>query len=172
MFTEDLFELFSEYESLPETQKPAFLAELKAQYPDKAEQLKLLTQDSNDFTEHFLENISSYSENMAIPSISEGDNFGVYTIVKPIGSGGMGQVYLAKRNDGLIEQQVAIKFLHPALYQLNSTQTLLNEAQALASLNHPNIATVLDVVKMPDGIIYMVMEYIEGCTLTLSLIHI
>ncbi len=166
MFTEDLFELFSEYESLPETQKPAFLAELKAQYPDKAEQLKLLTQDSNDFTEHFLENISSYSENMAIPSISEGDNFGVYTIVKPIGSGGMGQVYLAKRNDGLIEQQVAIKFLHPALYQLNSTQTLLNEAQALASLNHPNIATVLDVVKMPDGIIYMVMEYIEGCTLT------
>ena len=67
MFTEDLFELFSEYESLPETQKPAFLAELKAQYPDKAEQLKLLTQDSNDFTEHFLENISSYSENMAIP---------------------------------------------------------------------------------------------------------
>jgi len=166
MFTEDLFELFSEYESLPEAQKPAFLTELKAQYPDKAEQLKLLTQDNHNFTEHFLENISSYSESMAIQSINEGDDFGVYTIVKPIGSGGMGQVYLAKRNDGLIEQQVAIKFLHPALYQLNSTQTLLNEAQALASLNHPNIATILDVVKMPDGLIYMVMEYIEGCTLT------
>ncbi len=166
MFTEDLFELFSEYESLPEAQKPAFLAELKAQYPDKAEQLKLLTQDNHNFTEHFLENISSYSENMAVPSINEGDSFGVYTIVKPIGSGGMGQVYLAKRNDGLIEQQVAIKFLHPALYQLSSTQTLLNEAQALASLNHPNIATILDVIKMPDGLIYMVMEYIEGFTLT------
>jgi serine/threonine protein kinase len=166
MFKQDLFELFNQYESLPDEKKQIFINELSQQSPDKAQQLLLLSQDSQNFTEHFLENLTDYSETMSSPNLKTGDIFGVYTLVKPLGVGGMGHVYLAERNDGLIEQQVAIKFLHPALYQLNSTQILLNEAQALANLNHPNIATILNVVKMDCGLIYIVMEYIQGCTLT------
>jgi serine/threonine protein kinase len=165
MFKENQFELFVQFEALPDEDKSSFLDKLTLQNPDKAQQLLLLSQDSHNFTEHFLENITDYSETISSPNLKLGDTFGVYTLVKPLGVGGMGHVYLAKRHDGLIEQEVAIKFLHPALYQLNSTQTLLNEAQALANLNHTNIATILDVVKTDDGLVYMVMEYINGCTL-------
>ena len=165
MFKENPFELFLQYDDLPDKEKSEFINKLKTQDPDKAKKLLLLSQDSQNFTEHFLENIIDYSESISSPNIHIGKNFGVYTIVKLLGVGGMGHVYLAERHDGLIEQEVAIKFLHPALYQLNSTQTLLNEAQALANLNHPNIATILDVVKIDDGLIYMVMEYIKGYSL-------
>jgi len=169
MVTEDLFELFIQYDELPANEKESFLSHLKQKSPEKAHQLELLSQVPHDFTQQFVENIRDYGEQLSAPTVKSGDEFGVYTLVKELGVGGMGHVYLAKRHDGLIDQKVAIKFLHSALYQLNSTQTLLNEAQALANLNHPNIATIFDVVKTDDGLVYMVMEYIEGCTLTVHL---
>lgn len=164
-FKEDLFELFNQYEPLSDIEKATFIDALKKNSPDNAEKLQLLSQNNQDFTQQFIEKLSDYTEQLDKPTSRTGDKLGVYTLVKLLGVGGMGQVYLAKRHDGLIEQQVAIKLLHPGLYQFNSSQTLLNEAQALSNLNHPNIATILDVVKTDDGLAYIVMEYIEGRTL-------
>jgi eukaryotic-like serine/threonine-protein kinase len=84
-----------------------------------------------------------------------------YQILKPLGSGGMGTVVLA-RHTGL-KRLVAIKFLERAhVSESGATQRLFREAQAAASIGHPNIIEVLDVGVSPWGDPYLVMEYLEG----------
>lgn len=80
-----------------------------------------------------------------------------YKILKKIGSGGMGDVYLALQSYPA-ERQVAIKVLK----QLPNQQRLFEETQILAKLNHPNIATFHDVNTTDDGQVFIVMELIEG----------
>lgn len=84
-----------------------------------------------------------------------------YQILKPLGSGGMGTVVLA-RHMGL-KRLVAIKFLeHAHVSESGATQRLFREAQAAAAVGHPNIIDVLDVGVAPWGDPYLVMEYLEG----------
>jgi hypothetical protein len=84
-----------------------------------------------------------------------------YQVLKPLGSGGMGTVVLA-RHTGL-KRLVAIKFLERAQVQESgATQRLFREAQAAASIGHPNIVGILDVGVAPWGDPYLVMEYLEG----------
>lgn len=84
-----------------------------------------------------------------------------YQILKPLGSGGMGTVVLA-RHTGL-KRLVAIKFLeHAQVSESGATQRLFREAQAAASIGHPNIVEVLDVGVAPWGDPYLVMEFLEG----------
>lgn len=87
-----------------------------------------------------------------------------FTLKTLLGSGGMGVVYLAHRNDGKFEQTVAIKVIYPTITALHGPQNLTREAQYLAQLNHQNIAGVLDAGECEFGM-YMVMEYVEGTTL-------
>lgn len=92
-----------------------------------------------------------------------GKRVGAYKLEKILGEGGMGSVYLATRADEVFHQQVAIKLMHPALRP--SRVMLLRfhaERQILASLNHPNIARLLDGGITDDDLPYLVMEYIEG----------
>lgn len=74
-------------------------------------------------------------------------------MVEKIATGGMGDVYRAVRADGAYDKQVAIKIIL-ARFQ--------NERQILASLDHPNIASLLDGGKTEEGLPYLVMEYIQG----------
>jgi serine/threonine-protein kinase len=84
-----------------------------------------------------------------------------YQVLKPLGSGGMGTVVLA-RHTGL-KRLVAIKFLESAhVSESGATQRLFREAQAAAAIGHPNIIDVLDVGVAPWGDPYLVMEYLEG----------
>ncbi len=88
---------------------------------------------------------------------------GPYRLIRPIGEGGMGQVFLARRADHLYEQEVAIKLMHASLKQAHSMLSRFSaERQILANLNHPNIARLLDAGLTPDGVPYLVMEYIDG----------
>ena len=87
---------------------------------------------------------------------------GVYTLVKRIGAGGMGVVYLGERNDGKIQQQVALKFVYPSIGYIAGETFIQQEAQYLADLNHPNIAKIFSVETSDDDLPYMVMEYING----------
>ncbi|MFY8328606.1 protein kinase domain-containing protein [Pseudoalteromonas sp. ZZD1] len=103
------------------------------------------------------------SENIKIEDLI-GKHISHFTLEALLGSGGMGVVYLAKRNDGKFEQTVAIKVIYPTITALHGPQNLTREAQYLALLNHPNIAGVLDAGECEFGM-YMVMEYIEGTTL-------
>lgn len=89
---------------------------------------------------------------------------GVYQIIKCIGEGGMGRVYLAHRNDGEYEQQVAIKLPH-LNFDDRTRQRFENERQILAQLKHPNIAYLLDGGTTNKNQPYLVMEYVNGETI-------
>lgn len=91
-----------------------------------------------------------------------GKQVGVYQLKSMIGHGGMGAVYLGERNDGQLEQKVAIKFVFPALAAIAGNGFLQKEAQHLADLEHPNITKILTVGRTDDDLPYMVMEYIDG----------
>ncbi len=92
-----------------------------------------------------------------------GDKIGRYTISAKLGEGGMGEVYLA--TDTALERQVALKFLPAALAKdAESRERLLREARAVSKLNHKNVLTMHSVESI-DGRDFLVMEYVEGCTL-------
>lgn len=90
-----------------------------------------------------------------------GATLGAWTLERRIGEGGMGTVYAARRSDGLYEQVAAVKLLRgvPSAIAL---EYLARERQILASLNHPNIARLLDGGTTPSGEPFLVMEYLEG----------
>ena len=91
-----------------------------------------------------------------------GTRLGPYELCRLLGSGGMGEVYLAQRVDTEFQQQVAIKLVRTTLLSKNVAARLRVERQILASLKHPNIATLFDGGSAADGTPYLVMEYIEG----------
>lgn len=88
---------------------------------------------------------------------------GAWQIVRPVGRGGMGEVYLAERAEGGFVQQVAIKLLHGDGTQ--HAKRFEEERQILAQLSHPNIARLLDG-GFHDGRAWMAMEYVPGRTIT------
>jgi eukaryotic-like serine/threonine-protein kinase len=89
---------------------------------------------------------------------------GPYRIQSQIGSGGMGDVWLASRDDGLYEGNVAIKTLHPYFGGVLRDR-FLREAQILGRLTHPNIARLLDARVADDGTVYLVLEYVRGAAI-------
>src|SRR3990170_1658350 len=92
----------------------------------------------------------------------EGQRLGRYRIVRKLGSGGMGDVYLAERADEEYQQRLAIKIVRGGLFSPQIQSRLRMERQILATLQHPNIARLLDGGRAPDGTPYLVMEYIDG----------
>jgi eukaryotic-like serine/threonine-protein kinase len=95
----------------------------------------------------------------------QGIRIGVYQIIKEIGHGGMGEVYLAARADGHFTKEVAIKLVRGGYDSRSVLERFLIERQILASLDHPNIARLLDGGSADDGVPYLVMELIEGTPL-------
>jgi eukaryotic-like serine/threonine-protein kinase len=91
---------------------------------------------------------------------------GKYRIEREIGAGGMGTVYLANRADGEFEQRVAIKLISGGMDSEAILRRFLNERRILASLEHPNIARLIDGGTAEDGRPYLVMEYVEGTPIT------
>jgi serine/threonine protein kinase len=91
-----------------------------------------------------------------------GKRIGAYEILEEIAVGGMGAVYRAIRADGLYKQQVALKIVRSELGTEFTTGRFNNERQILASLNHPNIAKILDGGTTAEGVPYLVMEFVEG----------
>lgn len=91
-----------------------------------------------------------------------GDGVGVYRLIEQIGHGGMGEVYRAERADGQYKKRVAIKFVRAGFDTAAIFERFRKERQVLASLDHPNIARLLDGGTTEKGIPYVVMELIEG----------
>ena len=94
-----------------------------------------------------------------------GHRLGAYELIRKIGRGGMGLVYLAARADEEFRKQVAIKLVTAGFDHESITQRFRNERQILAGLDHPNIARLLDGGTTETGVPYFVMEYIEGETI-------
>lgn len=91
-----------------------------------------------------------------------GERVGPYRIVRSLGRGGMGEVFLADRADEQFRQQVAIKLVRRGLLSRNVQSRLKLERQILATLDHPNIARLFDGGTTTDGTPYIVMEYVDG----------
>ncbi len=95
--------------------------------------------------------------------INPGTCFGHYEIIKQIGAGGMGEVYLAK--DKKLDRQVAIKILNEKFAgQESNLKRFIKEAKAASALNHPNILTIYEFVEA-DETHFIVSEFVEGQTL-------
>ena len=92
--------------------------------------------------------------------------FGKYKIVREIGEGGMGTVFLAERNDGEFEQKVAVKVARQIVADKQTVKRFMFDRQVLASLNHPFIAQLHDGGIADDGSPFLIMEYIEGKSIT------
>jgi serine/threonine-protein kinase len=91
-----------------------------------------------------------------------GRRIGAYSIVREIGRGGMSRVLLARRADGQFEQHVALKLLRPGLDSDVDHARFRAERQIVASLNHPNIARLLDGGLTDGGQPYLVLEFVDG----------
>lgn len=90
-----------------------------------------------------------------------GDEVGPYRLIREIGVGGMGAVWLAERHDGSLKRAVALKFLRAGSQQVLA-QRLERERDILAALTHPNIARLYDAGITAAGVPWLALEYIEG----------
>jgi serine/threonine protein kinase/tetratricopeptide (TPR) repeat protein len=93
------------------------------------------------------------------------DDFGRYHILRPLGEGGMGTVYLAEQREP-IRRYVALKVIKLGMDTSQVLARFANERQALAMMDHPNIARIFDAGATPKARPYFVMEYIEGVPIT------
>ena len=92
----------------------------------------------------------------------DGQRIGAYVVVRQLGRGGMGAVYLAERADGQFEKQVAIKVLKRGTDTEEILHRFAIERRIVARLDHPNIARLLDAGTTEDGLPYFVMEFVDG----------
>lgn len=157
-------EVFYTLLDLDEAQQRSILDQLKVTQPVVYEQVVALLDDDRENSE----DISSLLEKTASDVFDESDLTGLilgkYEVAEKIGQGGIGMVYAAKRQNETYQQELAIKFIQPALTKVLGHQAIYQEAQLLALLNHPYIAKVFDAGEHQD-FVYMVMEKVNGTTL-------
>lgn len=101
-----------------------------------------------------------------VPDAPMPERIGNYRIIEEIGRGGMGLVYRGARDDGLFEQQVAIKVIRRNVFSATTQEQFANERRILARLHHPHIAHLLDGGVGEDGASYIIMELINGTPIT------
>ncbi|HEV7705556.1 MAG TPA: serine/threonine-protein kinase, partial [Gemmatimonadaceae bacterium] len=140
---------------LSDLEREAWLAELRTSSPDLASELaSLLASDSAAEARSFL--VTAPQQTLS------GVELGGYTIDRPLGSGGMGSVWLARRTDGRFEGLAAVKLLNLALVSSRGQARFRREGSVLARLTHPGIARLLDAGVTAGGQPYLVLEYVDG----------
>jgi len=92
----------------------------------------------------------------------EGRQLSGYTLVREIGRGGMGSVYLGERSDGAFHKEVAVKLVRQGMTGADILGRFRQEREILASLDHPGIARLLDADTTEEGLPYFVMEFVDG----------
>lgn len=125
---------------------------------DEIRQIVLLEGQRHRFKAFASENILAFQKDQN----TDDKEIGPYKVIKKIGQGGMGVVYLAIRNDGEYRKQVAIKVIKEGSYGGNVLQRFFKERQITAGLNHENVAKLYDGGTTKEGVPYFVLEYIEG----------
>ena len=162
-------DVLAELIEVPEENRSAVLVTACGQDAELRVQLEDLLR-AHDSTEarrldHSL--IEEVSTSVAGPSqLPIGRRIGAYRIEAEIARGGMGTVYRAVRADDEYQKQVAIKIVDHTMLSRRSAELFRHERQILASLEHPNIARLLDGGTDEDGSPYLVMEYVQGATIT------
>lgn len=139
----------------------ARLDELRTEDPGLADELEALLALEDEHEDFLAEPL------VAPPPMAKPDSMiGPYKLDRLLGEGGMGQVWLARRADGLYQRRVALKLLRPGLADPNLRQRFTRERQILARLGHPHIARLLDAGISTDNQPYLALEYVEGEAIT------
>jgi serine/threonine-protein kinase len=156
--------LFAHFEvllALPAAERAAAVAALEVDEDTRAELSALLDADARGDTrlERAVEGGAQ-----RLSTLPTGLRLGPWKVLREIGAGGMGTVFLGERADGAFAQQVAIKVLRGFPTE-DGMRRLRQERRILAELDHPNIARLLDGGETPEGQPYLVMEYVDGVAL-------
>jgi len=157
-------ELFNAAIDLSAGQRPAYLHSACGDDSElRVEVESLLEADAQDDPgfEQIIPQTAEAVLDLTAP-LHAGDRVGAYRVVRPIGQGGMGAVFLAERADDEFESQAAIKVLRTGAFDTDIIARFRNERQILANLNHPNIARLLDGGETKRGLPYVVMEFVDG----------
>lgn len=144
--------------ALTEEERRPWLEALRIEKPEIWALLQQLLQSHRSAeAEHFLE------QQPPLPSEASaaGQTVGTYTLLSPLGQGGMGTVWLAERSDGRFERRVAIKFLRFSV-AAGGTERFKREGRILGQLAHPHIAELVDAGVAEKGEPYLVLEHVEG----------
>jgi non-specific serine/threonine protein kinase/serine/threonine-protein kinase len=151
--------------ALPAAVRSAYLDENCAD-EDMRKEVESLLRSHEQAGSVFLKNpaadVKNVFSDLAGKASRIGRRIGVYQIVEEIGHGGMGEVYRALRADGQYKKEVALKLVRLGLDSPALLERFRHERQILATLDHPNIARLLDGGTTEEGIPYLVMELIEG----------
>jgi serine/threonine protein kinase/tetratricopeptide (TPR) repeat protein len=160
-----LKELFISASEMDAAERRELLDGVAADDPGIAARLGTLL-DAHDRSGGFLEDrVAREAEAMIEEAASSawiGRRLGAYAIVRLLGRGGMGMVFLGERVDGSFVKHVAVKVVGAPVASESLLRRFAVERQTLAQLEHPNIARLLDGGATPDGFPYLVMEYVPG----------
>jgi tetratricopeptide (TPR) repeat protein len=160
--------LFEALAELPPAERAARLADPSLDAAVAAEVRSLLAHHDADTGGALSDGAASDAAGLAGAAGREprgelrGERLGPWVLVEPLGSGGMGEVWLAERADGAFRGRAAIKLLKPGMDSSAVLARFALEQQALARLVHPHIARLLDAGRAPDGRPFFVMEHVEG----------
>ena len=157
-----IFALLADVVTLDEAERDAVLARADVEIAGQVRQL--LAADASDdgllSPAQLADQLSS-----AEPLLEPGGSVGPYRLLEVLGVGGMGAVYLAEQREP-VDRRVALKILRVHLDRSETRQRFDSERQAMARLDHPNVARILDAGVTDDGLPYLVMELIDGEPIT------
>lgn len=138
---------------------------LAGQDADEALRREVLALLAADAAEDKVPGVLQYAAAAGTAAAPGADSLvGPWRLLRELGAGGMGTVFLAERADGAYQRTVAIKFLN-GIASRDAGERMRRERQILADLDHPGIARLLDGGSTPEGQPYLVMEYVEGADL-------
>ncbi len=164
----ELERLFEQTEALDDQALGVFLATVAAEMPKIADELaRLVAVDraGNSLQDPIGERLRRVSETIFPHGLKPGQRVDCWSIRRQLVRGGMGVVYLAERDDEVYQQKVVVKVLDAPMAD-GLAERFARERQILADLDHPNIARLLDGGSLADGRPYLVMEYVDGFSIS------
>ena len=162
-----LSSLLDEALSLPADARAAWLEALpQTADPLRATLRELLVHPGAAETDAFLNTLPKLDRlgraNRGPSGLAEGAVVGPYSLVRELGQGGMGSVWLAERIDGMVKRPVALKLPHASVSGARLEERFVRERDILAGLSHPHIARLYDAGVTEDGQPYLALEYVDG----------
>jgi len=166
-----LSSLLDEALALPESERERWLEELAAGNAVLAPVLRAMFAqqsgvETGDYLDTFPKFATTSDAGSAPTSAVVGTLIGPYRLIRELGRGGMGVVWLAERADGLLKRPVALKLPHASRHGSSLADRFARERDILAALAHPHIARLYDAGFTAEGQPYLALEYVEGVPLT------
>ena len=158
-----LQQAFDEAHELRGEAREAFVERFARDAPELAEELRALLAADREADRSVGGIVDASIRAFANSSqLRAGERIGAWSVLRPVGEGGMGTVYLVERDDGAYRQQAALKLASARMRGVAALSRFRAERQILANLNHPNIATLIDGGVVQNELPYLVMEYVAG----------